>query len=72
MTEGRWLTGRKEIADYLGVTGRSVTRMWQRYQAFPVKMHEGRFAAHTADLDNWMRARSHTCAMCGQEVTSPL
>ena len=68
MTEPRWLSGRKEIAEYLGVTGRSVTRMWKKFRDFPVKVVDGKFTVSTADLDAWMRKRSHTCAHCGQEV----
>ena len=68
----RWLSGRKEIAEYLGVTGRSVTRLWKKFQDFPVRVVDGKFTVNTADLDVWMRKRSHTCAHCGQEVTNPL
>jgi hypothetical protein len=68
LTDSRWLSGRKEIAEYLGVTGRSVTRMWKKFRDFPVKVVDGKFTVSTADLDAWMRKRSHLCAHCGQEV----
>lgn len=72
MTEPRWLSGRKEIAQYLGVTGRSVTRMLKKYRDCPVRIVDRKFTANTTDLDAWMRKRPHVCAICGREVTNPL
>ena len=63
-----WLTGRKEIADHLGVTGRTVTRMWKKYADFPVRVVDGRFTVKVSTLNEWMQKRPHVCALCGREV----
>lgn len=66
--EGRWLSGRKEIGQYLGISGRQASNLRTRFRDFPAKIIDGRLTANTAELDAWMRKRGHTCALCGAKV----
>jgi predicted DNA-binding transcriptional regulator AlpA len=69
VTESRWLTGRKEIAGYLGVTGRTISRMVARYSDFPVKVLGRRMMAKPSDIDEWVRRHAATpCEKCGGMV----
>jgi hypothetical protein len=63
-----WLTGKKEIGKYLGVTGGTVLRWRKRYRDFPVKILEGRLKAKRAALDAWVNKRGNICALCGAVV----
>ena len=63
-----WLTGKKEIGKYLGVTGGTVLRWRKRYRDFPVKILEGRLKAKRSDLDAWVNKRGNICALCGAVV----
>lgn len=68
MAESRWLTGRKEVGKYLGVSGRQASRFREKYRDFPAKIIDGRLTVNTEDLDAWMRKREHVCSVCGQSV----
>lgn len=49
-----WLRGVKAIADFLGVSDRTVRRWIATAAAgFPVHRIGGRYAAHTAELRTW-------------------
>jgi len=55
MSEGRWLSGRKEIARYLGVSERGTIRFQQR--GAPIVIENGVARAMTLDLDRWIKDR---------------
>lgn len=48
-----WLRGVKAIADFLGVSDRTVKRWIASAAGFPVHRVGGHYAAHTADLRTW-------------------
>lgn len=50
-----WLRGVKAIADFLGVTDRTVRRWICGPKGFPIHRVGGRYTAHTADLREWGR-----------------
>lgn len=50
--EGRWLTGAKAAADYLGC---SPKRVYARLPEIPHAKEGGRLLFFTADLDRWVR-----------------
>lgn len=51
-----WLRGVKAIAEFLGVTVRTVERWLVAGRAdFPASRIGGRWVAHTADLREWTR-----------------
>lgn len=52
----RWLTGRKEIGHYLGVSPRVISRL--RLEGAPIILERTNvLMAKTLDLDAWRRAR---------------
>jgi hypothetical protein len=63
-----WISGKKEIGKYLGVTGGTIARWRKRYRDFPVKILDGRFVAKRGDLDEWVNQRGSVCALCGAVV----
>ena len=63
-----WLTGKKEIGGYLGVTGRTILRWRERYRDFPVKILDGRCMVKRDDLDAWVKKRGNICALCGATI----
>jgi len=53
---GRWLTGRKAIARYLGVSPRTVSRL--RLAGAPILLERGNvLTVKTTDLDAWRQAQ---------------
>lgn len=55
---GEWLRGIKAIAEYVGVTGRTVERWIATGQPdLPVMRVGGRWVAHTEELLAWMQRR---------------
>jgi hypothetical protein len=66
-----WLTGKKEIGKYLGVTGGTVLRWRKRYRDFPVKILDGRLKAKPGALDAWVNRRGNVCALCGAVILDP-
>ena len=48
-----WLRGVKAIADFLGVSDRTVKRWIASAEGFPVHRIGGHYAANTADLRGW-------------------
>lgn len=57
-----WLRGVKAIADFLGVTDRTVRRWIVAAKGFPVHRVGGRYAAHTADLRAWTARQADAVA----------
>lgn len=51
---GRWLTGAKAAAEYLGCSER---RVYNRLHLIPHVRDEGRLVFNTSDLDTWLRGR---------------
>lgn len=49
---GRWLTGAKAAADYMGC---SEKRIYNRLHLIPHAKDEGRLVFHTDDLDRYLR-----------------
>ena len=61
-----WLSGRKDIANYLNVTGRTVTRLIAKYSDFPVSFLGRRMMAKPEDIDAWVRKHAaKPCGKCG-------
>lgn len=52
-TKDEWLRGVKAIADFLGVTDRTVRRWIASAAGFPVHRVGGRYTAHTGELRAW-------------------
>ena len=50
---GRWLTGAKAAAEYLGCSER---RVYNRLHEIPHVRDEGRLMFSTHDLDQWLRS----------------
>jgi len=66
VTGSRWLTGRKAIAEYLNVTGRTVSRLLAKYPDFPVSFLGRKMMAKPEDIDRWVREHAaKPCATCG-------
>jgi hypothetical protein len=66
-----WLSGKKEIANHLGVTGRTVSRLFTKYRDFPVHMIGRRMMAKPKDLDSWVKKHAvKPCEKCGELVVS--
>jgi hypothetical protein len=64
--QDRWLTGRKEIANYLNITGRTVSRLFAKYSDFPVSFLGQRMMAKPEELDAWVKKHAaKPCAECG-------
>lgn len=57
-----WLRGVKAIADFLGVSDRTVRRWIASAAGFPVHRIGGRYAANTSELRRW------TAAFGGRDV----
>lgn len=58
-----WLRGVKAIADFLGVSDRTVERWIVTDETdFPIYKCGGRWAAHTGDLRRWQRLRGRSAA----------
>lgn len=55
LIDGRWLSGRKAIASYLGVSVREVFNM--RLRGAPIVLENGTSRVFTGDLDRWIRLR---------------
>jgi hypothetical protein len=66
--ESGWITGKKEIGKYLGVTGRTILRWRKLYRDFPVKILDGRCMVKRDDIDAWVNKRGNVCALCGAVV----
>jgi len=61
-----WLSGRKDVANHLGVTGRTVTRLFAKYSDFPVSFLGRRMMAKREELDAWVRKHAaKPCRECG-------
>jgi hypothetical protein len=66
LTDSRWLSGRKDIADHLSVTGRTVSRLLAKYPDFPVSFLGRKMMAKPEDIDAWVRKHAaKPCAECG-------
>jgi excisionase family DNA binding protein len=52
---GRWLTGAKAAAEYLGC---SPKRVYARLSEIPHARDGGRLVFHTSELDEWLRRSS--------------
>jgi hypothetical protein len=66
-----WLSGRKDIANHLGMTGRTVSRLVIKYRDFPVSFIGRRMMAQRKDLDAWVRKHAvKPCEKCGEMVVS--
>jgi len=48
-----WLTGWKAIADYVGVSPRTLCN-WSRHGTFPVRNLHGKVVALPLELDTWL------------------
>ena len=48
-----WLTGWKAIADYVGVSPRTLCN-WSRHGTFPVRTLHGKVVALPLELDTWL------------------
>lgn len=69
-TEDRWLRGKKEIANYLGLTsGRQLINIWKKNSSLPMKLVDGKaFMAKASDIDAWINGRPHKCVTCGHMI----
>lgn len=66
LASGRWLSGRKDIAEHLSVTGRTVSRLLAKYPDFPVSLLGRKMMAKPEDIDAWVRKHAaKPCAECG-------
>lgn len=66
VSEERWLSGRKDVAEYLNVTGRTVSRLLAKYPDFPVSLLGRKMMAKPGDIDAWVRKHAaKPCAECG-------
>lgn len=62
-TKDEWLRGVKAIADFLGVSDRTVERWIATDETdFPIYRCGGRWSAHTGDLRRWQRARGRAAS----------
>lgn len=52
-TKDEWLRGVKAIADFLGVSDRTVKRWIASAAGFPVHRVGGHYTAHTGELRTW-------------------
>lgn len=67
----RWLSGRKDIANHLGVTGRTVSRLLTKYRDFPVSFIGRRMMAKPKELDAWVQKHAvKPCEKCGELVVN--
>ncbi|MDR2018831.1 MAG: hypothetical protein LBQ00_08220 [Syntrophobacterales bacterium] len=56
MSEG-WLSGRKEIAQYLGILSWNTVRKWKRLYGLPIYADPaGRPKAIKRELDRWLQS----------------
>jgi hypothetical protein len=66
MSESGWLSGRKDIAKHLNVTGRTVSRLLAKYPDFPVSFLGRKMMAKPEDIDTWVREHAaRPCEKCG-------
>jgi hypothetical protein len=62
----RWLVGKKEVANALGMSVSTVERYLKRYPDFPAHRRGRTIFVSPAALEAWIEQRDHgTCRTCG-------